>query len=689
MIKLNTLYLENFMCVTQSQLDFTDQKVILLCGDNGNGKSAVLDAIALCLNEYCRSSSYSEYIKRKQKSARIILTADIKGSPAKFDVTITKNGLDRKVKYIRDKEYTGKEVTELIKTLEIDYYADIIMSMQDGDDNIVKMKPAKRANYLQKLLDYTYTEQVEFAKNMLLSLKKQIEHETDVISVTTNTMNVRKNQVVAIPEDTYTDQINTYTSAMAAVQEELKKYSGLNEKQKDLSNQLNILLQSKYQVSNAISNLEAAILNLPSLKDKLDNYNKNIEQLSNEAATDISDITLLNNSLMDKTKEISELENKKSVIITDLATARAELTSTQKHLSLIDAGKCPECGHEFTDTDKSAYEQQLSEFNAKVQALTNDQADLASKVEISRSDYNRISADVVNLTQKVNLINEKLNTIRLDKPKVEEQIAYLENTAQDELAKKQLELNDLTNKESLLALEQQNLADSIKQYETLNTDLQNAQRQLSNLNQLKLNRENIIKNNDLITSEVASLQNAIDQSTVAIEKLHRQEATYKEVVNAIDKELRDYAVIKTCARLEQEMNDFISMVFPNMYVKLFQNKTGIEFFYSPEPTDDKTKEGLSNVKMASGFEKATLSVAIKVALCKAYDLPFAFFDEADEKGSETNAANLFRSLLTNGLFDQVFIITQKPLVRDTIRTEVDGVRTYFVKHGNFSLEGDY
>ena len=95
---------------------------------------------------------------------------------------------------------------------------------------------------------------------------------------------------------------------------------------------------------------------------------------------------------------------------------------------------------------------------------------------------------------------------------------------------------------------------------------------------------------------------------------------------------------------------------------------------------------MSNAKMASGFEKDLLSLAFKVALCKLYNLSFAFFDEADGHSSDKNAEKLFKSLFTNGLFEQVFLISHKSTVKDVVKSNV---LVYYVKNGAFSLDSAY
>ena len=151
MIQLKKLTLNNFMCVAHAELDFNNG-VNLIVGSNGQGKSAVLQAIALCLREDKRSDRYQEYIMLGKDSCSVSLDSDIKGSPVKINILLNSKstGMERTATY-NGRVYTNSEVTALLESFDIAYYADIIMSMQDEDD-ITKLKPSEREAYLQKLL---------------------------------------------------------------------------------------------------------------------------------------------------------------------------------------------------------------------------------------------------------------------------------------------------------------------------------------------------------------------------------------------------------------------------------------------------------------------------------------------------------------------------------------------------------
>lgn len=691
MIKLNTLQLENFMCVEHADLDFKDQKVIILLGENGHGKSSVLDAISLCLNETKRGDSFKDYIKRGTDRAHIVLDCELKGIPALFDVYINQKGpMERTLIYNNDKEhpYVNSEVSKVLESLDLSYYADIIMSMQ-GEDDITKLSPAQRADYLQKLLNFSFDDEVKLCKEHLELLKNQAKHNEELIGITNNTISTRQSQLSRIPPDDFSDRINDLNSAKDVIINNLAKYTGLNNNMSEISSKLNLILQKKYKLESAISDLSKRLEELPNLKDSLASQEKLIQESNDTVSSKLQERDQLTKSLTEFNSSEGSLDEKRNNIISELANKQAELRTVEKHITLIDSGKCPTCGHEFDQADRDTYTKQNDELLATIGDLTNQQNSIQAEINSVKEEHSKISVNLNSCERELNSLQNTITSATSSSKTIEDNIAYLEGEANSTLNSYNTEYQDLLKEEDELNKKQAQLSASLKEYEQLNTDLQNAQIQLNSLNQKALNRENIIKNNELIKTEVANLTETVSNAQTELEKLHREETTYKEAQVLLSKNLPDYLIIKACAALEREMNNFIHIVFPEMEVKLFQNKKGIEFFYTTDDTTDYSKDKLSNVKMASGFEKSVLSIAFKIALCKAYNLPFAFFDEVDGQGTDENASKLFKSLLTNGLFDQVFVISHKVSVRDTIKSTADDVRIYYVNHGDFSLEGNY
>lgn len=689
MIKLNTLKLQNFMCVENAELNFKDQKVIILLGDNGNGKSTVLDAISLCLTESKRGDSYKDYIRRGTKEAKIKLDAEVRGSPIIFDITINSIGtaLDRKVTYLakRKEPFVNSEVTTLLEELDLPFFGDILMSAQKADD-ITSKGPTDRANYLKKLLNFSFEKETAFCKDKIDKAREDIKKGNEHLDYNNNAITIKKNQIQAIPEDIYSDKKKEIESAIQTVQNQLSKYSGLTDKQRKLNESLNNVLQQKYVVSNSISTINTQIGNLSSMKETLTKYDDDNKKLSSDVLEITQLISNINAELVKLSNEQAELENTKSDFIKRIAEKSSELQTIKKHLSLIDSGKCPECGHVFTNADKAEYEKAYNDTTEQLEKLN-------SESNINQNNLNEVinnklskNTELSTLSTKLATCNSTISSNTRAREQLNNQIMSLEQISLS-LPEKEQELKKLVESESVITNEQKDLEKSLKEYEELNKDLQNGQIQLNEITKQISLRDNIIKTNDIIANEITALN--IDSEIVqkSIEQAEKDEKVYKEAFTLLSKNLPDYLTVKTCDLLQEEMNNFIHVVFPEMEIRLFQNKKGIEFFYTKE--QNYNKDDMSNAKMASGFEKDLLTLAFKVALCKLYCLPFAFFDEPDGHSSDGNAERLFKSLFTNGIFEQVFFISHKSGVRDIVKSNAESVRTYYVEHGKFSLDSNY
>ena len=149
----------------------------------------------------------------------------------------------------------------------------------------------------------------------------------------------------------------------------------------------------------------------------------------------------------------------------------------------------------------------------------------------------------------------------------------------------------------------------------------------------------------------------------------------------------NFLIVKTCSKLETEMNTFVQEVFPEFRIRLLQSKRGVEFFYTTDPNNDmEDVKSLINSKMASGYERSVLGIAFKVALCRAYGLTFAALDEIDAAASDDNSMKTFSSLINSNVFDQMIFITHKEPTKEMIRSLADDVTCYHVDGGVFTNE---
>lgn len=679
------------MCIKKAHLEFENQKVIILLGDNGNGKSAVLDAIALCLTESKRSNTYKEYIRRDEKSASILLRAEINSYPISFEISINQTGtaLDRKVIYKKEREepFINSEVTELLERLQLPYFGQILMSAQ-SEDNITKKTPAERAKYLRNLLNFSFEKQTNFCKDKLEEVKVDSKKNSDLIEFNTNAIEIKKKQIKEVPTEDYTPKFNQVIEASKVIEEKLLDYKDAYEEQNILVGKSRKLIEKKSKILSEIEYNKKCLSDLPILEKQLkvlEDDNKYLDEKVAETHKFIEDDTKSLNELMVDFYKIDDSSS--DVLTSDIIQLKSELATVNNHIDLVNKGKCPTCGSVFSA--------------AEAGSLNEKREQLLESIKLKQDELNRIKAVKNSLTAEKDKLEKSIYNYKLDVRKLDINKQSNKNKS-EEINKKIAELkalsevNHVGQEKELKAIEEEELElntqlnaakEKISMYQQLTSDLQSAQEVIIDITKKMSEKEGIINTNKLLNDEIKALSEAIEESHKKILKCETDEKTYKEAYVILSKKLPDYLTIKTCNLLEEEMNNFVHVVFPNMIIRLYQNRAGIEFFYT-NSTNTK-KEEMSNAKMASGFEKDLLSLAFKVALCKLYNLSFAFFDEADGHSSDKNAEKLFKSLFTNGLFEQVFLISHKSTVKDVVKSNVDNVLVYYVKNGVFSLDSAY
>ena len=174
MIKPKYIHIQNFNNITDAEIDLSST-VSLFVGDNGSGKTSVVDAIGLCLFEYKRSDTYADYIKSGENSAHIYFECERSDEPITFNIAINKTGstvLEREVNF-QGNVYHNSEVSTLLESLNLKYFSDIFCSMQNGKD-ITRLSPTERVAYIQKLLAFSFGPQIKIVDDTIKQLTENI-----------------------------------------------------------------------------------------------------------------------------------------------------------------------------------------------------------------------------------------------------------------------------------------------------------------------------------------------------------------------------------------------------------------------------------------------------------------------------------------------------------------------------------
>ena len=692
MIKLNSLTLKHFMCITEAHLKFDNANIVIFEGNNGQGKSAVMKAVAICLSEHKRADSMKEYVQTGFDNATIQLDATLNGEPIFFDVQLNYihgTPMERDVLY-KDKHYINSEVTQLLSDLELTFYSDIILSMQ-GTSDIATITPTQRLNLLQRLFQFDYSSQIN-------TISTYIDSKTIIMNSNSSRIAYLKSLCAAKEETLKSKEKSKKELPFTEEQIHIKQQEADNCYKKILSYNDSLLKLNVY--NKQLQDANKTLYELKSEKALLLNSNTEYEENVKNEMTLHNDIKLYDSAIAEnEEKKVSaskQLENDKALLekykidrlaIHDSLSNNSILANSyNEKIKLGEAGKCPICGHSTDDIDISDLHSKVKELNNKNSMLL-EQQDLISQNEKKINIYN--STKIVANAESVITSNKDL------KQKAEAKVDNLKNKiiAFDVVDyTNKIESNDSQSKELQGAIDKVNkLISSISADANIAEEndkvYKQLQKDITSFNDVVAYNNTILSsisdlNKDLVTYK-ADIAKLMDSNTLIVKDLEYHE----EAKNVLVKELPNYLVVKTCSNLESEMNDFIQIVFPDYRIRLLQNRRGVEFFYAKDKNVDISNiKGLINAKMASGFEKALFSMAFKVALCKAYGLTFAALDEVDQAASEENSSKMFESIINENIFEQLFFITHKPIVCETVKTLSDNLITYHVANGQFTIE---
>src|SRR5574344_2057671 len=261
MLKLESIHIKNFTNIKETTLDLTSP-VTLFIGENASGKSSVVDAIAICLSEHKRSDTFKDYVQHGQLKATIDLIAYVYNEKITFNVVINSEdnstALDRKVEY-KGKTYINSEVSQLLNDLELTYYSDLLFSMQ-GENDITKLSPMQRANYLQRLLAYDFSEQLKVIETESQKFVDQATYDNNNIEFKTKSISSRKAEIKSEFRLPFSiDTFNELTEKKLSLEKQQKIYTDSlvqNAKiDKDIA-ECNILIStSQGSISNANNNI--------------------------------------------------------------------------------------------------------------------------------------------------------------------------------------------------------------------------------------------------------------------------------------------------------------------------------------------------------------------------------------------------------------------------------------------------
>ena len=671
MITLQSIELIIFMCVDYLYVDFPENSIISITGENGQGKSSLIYAIAFALTGYRRGDSYRDYVRVGADKAHIVLNARFKGYPIYYDIELkgnnkTGNPINKKVIY-KDVEYLNSDYNRFIKENELEYLESLMFLFQ-GNNDIIDAKPSERANTLKKLFRFEFNDIVERLKE-----KQESSKDSSIeLNATIKELQSREFKIQPLVRETPPALIKDWENEIIEINNQLNKIGNVSEE--DLikcENKINEIEKSVQSTKAKINGINIDIEN--NFKKKIEEKTKEIEDINIDEINNL--IEILNEDRINIDNEIESISSQLKDQESSLKLKKYELNQISSQIQISKTGVCHSCGQpiskDHVDQLEDKYKNLEIEYytlGENIKKLNKGLANIKSRKNENDSNmsfyrgklslFENNTRQIENYKERINDLNELLKSNE----------KYLESLD----SSRTMYWKELNNLEKIKPILEQK-EELRKRKDTLNTNISNAQAVIIS-NKEKRNINSIVKKDE------EEVNRKIEELTLKANNVLLNINNTKTSIDIFENLFPNYILLRACNQLEEYINSIVQRVFPTMSVSLRQSRSGVSFFYRFDEDGDELP-----VCIASGAQKSILSLAYKVALSKMYGLETICLDEIDASMSESNSRLIYDFLMNLEGFNQIIFITHKVSVSDYIKDRTDKNLIMFeVKDGEYN-----
>jgi DNA repair exonuclease SbcCD ATPase subunit len=635
---IKKLRLKNFKSISSFDQEFGTMNI--MSGDNGSGKTAVLEAIAFAMTDTLQDK-ISEYVKWGNKKFEIDIEFEHLGHTYQYYIEGS-NSTDRKLVIDGDEGnalYRSDCVKEIQKIINADIALYSNISMQGKSTQLLFEKPTARLEKFKSILglDDLY-KSIQRIDEDTLNYKSELKTITDQLSVIKN----RTFTLQSIPERKDYNEIdieiqelqNTLVSVMSKLSE-VTEYDDSNLQQylkqlNDTEKEEIVWKQKKLDYTNAVSK----IATLSTQKNNL--------------------LSSLEGLVISRLKECEFKEEDIKQIDDSIILNKTNLSLIEKSIDLGKKGKCPTCAQDYiVNLDDLYTQREILENN-----ILKD-SELKKQITQGIKEYNQ-------KIQERDIIKEKRNSIEKQIESIEKQIEDL-NSVEDvenlDFTDKKKTLNDLISSEreikvayDLVVKENNRVTSEITKIKNDITLLTN--KKITLLDQQEKEIDRIIAFNEQVKKEQKDNDKLVDKMENEILDFTKSINDLSKAKKLLDKEFSSYLIDEGTEFIKNKMNSVFSKAYGKYQVTLGKDGKGVDFLYSDNGSD------LVSVNMASGYEKQLLSMSFRIALSYLHNLNVFILDEIDSDASDDNSMKLYTILFNEIKNGQFFCISHKESVKE-------------------------
>ena len=696
-----SLALRNFMCYREGELSFEGLHVACLCGANGNGKSALLDAITWALWGKARAKTDDELIHLGRTEMEV-----------EFEFAILQKGRERyRVLRKRSKPKVrgaGKTLLELQqatdqgfrsisgnsvretqreieKILHMDYdtFINSTFLLQGRADEFTKKEPYKRKEILADILGLSlYDELEERAKN---HAKKRERDKKDLESA----IKIMDDELAHKGE--YEALLREVQEALAEVEKERREWAdkvnslGKQKHELDLRKEQQEEIAGRIkQAGEAISSFEGQVRDRRQRVGKYERVLAGHDEEIAKARARLGELVKLEGELGVKREKAQETSNRIHHLTSTNARLKEEMKQLKGKLDMLsqEEARCPLCGTELG-----------AEGRRRIMANYEDEGQ--QKKDLFRTNEDEARRLEVGLNALKREISELERTISEGRAQWERRAEALEkdrNEAESSLPEEKEAMEraaeDLTRWRSTLEADTQR-RDSIKAelaiLPKLEASLSSAQQTHNELTRKEAQGRQKLGEFQANLDRCNSLEQSKGERMVERENVSREEKIYQELAMAFGKKGIQALIIDTALpEIEEEANRLLARMTDNrMNVKMeTQRETRKGEIVETLDINISDELGTRRYEMYSGGEAFRIDLALRIALSKLLarragaPLPTLIIDEGFGSQDSSGRERLVEAI--NSIqddFEKILVITHIEELKDAFPVRIEVTKT--------------
>jgi exonuclease SbcC len=691
--------LRNFMCYLEGELSFEGLHVACLCGDNGNGKSALLDAITWALWGKARAKSDDEliYLGRTEMGVE-------------FEFAVMQEGRQRyrvlrkrskpklrgagktllELQQATDQGYrsiSGNNVREtqreIEKILRIDYdtFINSAFLLQGRADEFTKKEPYRRKEILADILGLSRYDELEDRSKNYARQKDRAKRDLEIAIDNIDAELENKAE--------YQTQLREVGKAIAEVEKERseweKKVNALIKQKSELdwSKKQQEEIEGRIkQAGEAVSSFEYQVRDHQQRVEKYEKVIAGYEEELAKVRVHIDAVAKQESVLMERREEHEKTSNLIHHVTSANASLKEEMKQLREKLDMLsqEEATCPLCGTELGVEGRSRIMASYEDEGRQKKELFRTNEDEKRRLETGLNALKREIGELERMTREgrahwerdAETLEKEHTEAESSRPKEKEALARAEENLR--LWRSTLDADtqrrDSINAELAILPELEDSLSSALQTHNELTRREGQGRQ--KLGEIQANLERF-----------SSLELSRGEKKAERENVTREEKIYEELAAAFGKKGIQALIIDTALpEIEEEANRLLARMTDNrMSVKIETQrayKTKKEESVETLDINISDELGMRRYEMFSGGEAFRIDFALRIALSKLLarragaPLPTLIIDEGFGSQDSSGRERLVEAI--NSIqddFERILVITHIEDLKDAFDERIE------------------